>query len=102
MVLMSVVMIAGPMIAEGFALPYCWRYAIMLIGISCKEEILIIKKVHISSLAVLGRLPDWFGKYTGFLRSTSKFASSSMAFSPAGVAPQLSPRKLAMKFREIC
>ncbi len=63
----------------------------------------MIKKVHISSEAVfLCRLPEAFGKNAGFPRSASKFASSSMALRPAGVAPQLSPRKLAMKFSEIC
>lgn len=78
--------------ADGFTLPYCCLYAIIFRGISCKEEILMIRKVHISSEAMSG----------GFPRFASSLESSSIAFRPAGVAPQLSPRKFAIKFREIC
>ena len=56
---------------------------------------LIMRKVHISLLA-MPRLRTGPGR-RAFLRSSSSFPSSSMAFSPAGVAAQPSPRKLAIK-----
>lgn len=48
-------------IPAGFTLPYCCRYAIILTGISCKEEIFKIRNVHISLLATLPffHLPLW-------------------------------------------
>ena len=62
----------------------------------------MIRKVHISSLAVLCSLLELFDKNAGLPRSASKFANASMAFKPAGVAPQFRPKKLAIKFSEIC
>jgi hypothetical protein len=46
-----VAIIAGPTIAAGLALPYWLRYAIILTGINCRDEIFTTKKVHISSVA---------------------------------------------------
>ena len=51
-VLTVVATIAGAMIPAGFTLPYWLLYAIILTGISCREEIFKIKNVHISLLAV--------------------------------------------------
>ena len=47
----AVAIMAGAIMIAGFTLPYWVRYAIMLTGISCKEEILRIRNVHISLLA---------------------------------------------------
>lgn len=60
-VLINVATIAGAIIPAGFTLPYCCRYAIILTGISCKEEIFKIRNVHISLLATLPffHLPLW-------------------------------------------
>lgn len=66
----------------------------MLIGISCREEILIIRNVHISLLATPAGL-DGPGRCL-FLRSSSRVDSSSIAFKPAGVAAQPRPRILAI------
>ena len=63
-----------------------------LTGINCNDEIFKIKNVHISLLADLGFFP---------FRSSSSFASSSIAFNPRGVAPQPSPKKFAMTLAEI-
>lgn len=60
-----------------------------------QEDMFIIKKVHISLLAVTGGFPV-------LLHSSSfSFCSSSMAFSPAGVQAQPSPRILAIILVEI-
>lgn len=91
----SVAIIPGTITAVGFTLPYWLRYAIMDTGISCREDMFIIKKVHISLLAVTGGFPV-------LLHSSSfSFCSSSMAFSPAGVQAQPSPRILAIILVEI-
>ena len=71
---------AGPTMAVGCTLPYWLRYAITLTGISCREEIFKIRKVHISRFAVP------FGTAAGFLffrRSSSSSSNCSMARSPA-------------------
>ena len=58
-----------------------------------------IRNVHISLLAVpLPKAPGFFC----LLRSSSKASSSSMAFSPAGVAAQPRPSILAIILVEIC
>ena len=64
----------------------------------------MIRKVHISWEAVLTADGLWIvpDKNAGVPRSASKFDSSSIAFSPAGVAPQFRPKKFAIKFKEIC
>ena len=93
-VLTAVARIAGPTIAVGATLPYSVRKAIILTGISCREEIFRIRKSHISLLATPIGTARCF-----FLRgSSSRSASSSMAFSPAGVAAQPSPRIFASRF----
>src|SRR5699024_2124565 len=99
-VLTAVARIPAPTTAAGFTLPYWLRYAITLTGISCREEILMIRKSHISLLATAFFLagPEIFP----ILLSSSSFPSSSIAFSPAGVAAHPSPRKFAIKFVEIC
>ena len=51
-VLIKVAARAGPTMAVGFTLPYWLRYAIMFMGISCSEDMLIMRNVHISLLAV--------------------------------------------------
>ena len=72
----------------------------ILTGISCSEEMFIIRNVHISLLAT----PNLRGgpKARPLRRSSSNFASSSMALSPAGVAAQPSPRTFAIIFVEMC
>ena len=81
--------------AVGFTLPYWLLYAIIDTGISCRDEIFRIRKEHISLLAVCGDFPV-------FLHSSSfSFCSSSMAYSPAGVQAQPSPRILAIMLVEI-
>ena len=93
-VLTAVARIAGPTIAVGATLPYSVRKAIMLTGINCREEIFRIRKSHISLLAApIGTARCFFLR-----RSSSRSASSSMAFSPAGVAAQPSPRIFASRF----
>lgn len=101
-VLTAVATMAGPTTAVGFPLPYWLLYAMILTGISCREEILIIKNVHISLLAVpldaeRIRHPFFAGTALALpaLRSSSSCARLSIAFSPAGVAAQPRPRKLA-------
>lgn len=93
-VLKEVAIIPAPTIEAGFTLPYWLRYAITFMGISWSEEIFRIKKEHISLLAnpFLRTGP---GKRP-ILRSSSKCASSSIAFSPAGVAAHPSPRIFAI------
>ena len=49
---MKVAMIAGNIIDEGLALPYAVLYAIIFTGISCRDEMLRTRNVHISLLAV--------------------------------------------------
>ena len=67
----------------------------MFTGISCREEMLMIRKVHISLLAMP---PGRTGPASRpRLLSSSSCPSASMAFKPAGVAAQPRPRKLAMK-----
>ena len=96
-ILMQVAIMAGIMIAAGFTLPYWLRYASIFTGISCRDEMFKIKKVHISLLATL---PDpVFGELVPL--SCSSFASSSIAFNPAGVQAQPSPRILAIKFADM-
>jgi len=70
---------------------------------------LIIKNVHISLLAVplgAGRIRHPFFAGTALalpaLRSSSSCARLSIAFSPAGVAAQPRPRKLAIMLVDIC
>jgi len=46
-----VAMMAGPTIAAGLTAPYWLRYAMIFTGISCREEILMIRKSHIASVA---------------------------------------------------
>ena len=84
----EVAAMAGPTIAVGFTLPYWLRYAMILTGISCKDEIFRMRKSHISSLAQS-------------LGSFSREARLFIAFSPAGVAAQPSPRKFAAIFSAI-
>ena len=91
--LTAVARMAGPTMAVGFALPYWLRYAMILTGINWSEEMLIIRKVHISLLAK----PE--GRDSGEdsrLRSSSSEDSSFIAFRPNGVAAQPRPRILAM------
>ena len=57
---MDVARMDMPVMAEGFAEPYWLRYARIDTGISCKEEIFKIKKVHISAEAAVQRLPSLF------------------------------------------
>ena len=52
-VLHVVAIIDGNSIDVGLALPYWLLYAIILTGISCIEDILITRNVHISQLATL-------------------------------------------------
>lgn len=82
-VLTAVARIAGPTIAVRFTLPYWLRYATTFIGINCKDEIFRIRNTHISLLAVpfgtAGKCPDM---PPAALRSSSRFLSSSIAFSP--------------------
>ena len=92
-VLTAVATIPAPTIPAGFTLPYWLRYAITFTGINCSDEILIIKNVHISLLAIPffltgpGIRPDRL--------SSSSLESCSIALSPAGVAAHPSPRMLA-------
>ena len=86
MVLTAVAAIAGPTIAVGFTLPYWLRYAITLTGISCSDEILIIRNAHISLLATPRGIALIPCMLPAALRSSSKFLSASIAFSAAGVA----------------
>ena len=61
---------------------------------------LMIRKVHISPLAVpSGTLLAYIG--SALRRSSSSSFKSSMAFNPAGVAAQPSPRTLAMRLAEM-
>ena len=86
---------AGPTMAVGCTLPYWLRYAITLTGISCREEIFKIRKVHISRFAVP------FGTAAGFLffrRSSSSSSNCSMARSPGGVAAAPRPNTLQIIF----
>ena len=84
------------MILAGSTLPYWARYAIIFTGIICREEIFRIRKVHISLLA----MRTWSEvagccRYPSFPLSASSFASSSMAFRPAGVQAHPRPKILA-------
>ena len=99
-VLKNVAAIAGAITAVGFTLPYCCRYTIIFTGINCNDEIFRIRKLHISFEADRSLFPipatdnpDFAclppfvpppvsGRYSGFPRSASSFASSSIAFSP--------------------
>ena len=94
-VLISVAATAGPTIAAGFPLPYWLRYAMILTGISCREDMLMIKNVHISF--------DAMPFPAGFLpcpscRFVSSCTSASIAFNPAGVAAHPRPKMFAIKF----
>lgn len=51
-VLTVVATIPAPTIPAGFTLPYWLRNAITFTGINCRDEILIIRNVHISLLAI--------------------------------------------------
>ncbi len=53
-VVRAVVISPGAMTAMGDGLPYWLRQAIMFMGINCREEMLSMRNVHISSLAVSG------------------------------------------------
>ena len=97
-VLTAVAAIPGPRIAPGSTLPYCVRYAMMFTGISCREEMFRIRKVHISLLAT----PRGAAFFFFALRSSSSKARSSIARSPAGVAAQPSPRMFDTQFKVIC
>lgn len=99
-VLINVATIAGAITAVGFTLPYCCLYTIILTGISCREEIFKIRKSHISFEAVRSffTLSD---RYSGFPLSASSLANSSIAFNPAGVQAQPSPKIFAIRFVEI-
>jgi len=101
--------------AVGFTLPYWLRYTIMFMGISCREDMLIMRNVHISLLAVpaclAAALCPAVSSCPGvsfclaappFLRSSSTFFSSSMALSLAGVAAHPSPSILAVTLTLIC
>lgn len=79
-VLTAVATIPGPTIAAGFTLPYWLRYAITFTGINCSDEMLIIKNVHISLLAI-PRLLTGLG-IRPLLLPSSSFSSSSIAFKP--------------------
>lgn len=99
-VLKNVATIAGAITAVGFTLPYCCRYTIIFTGINCNDEIFRIRKLHISfeadrslfPIPTTGKpdfacLPPFVpppvsGRYSGFPRSASSFASSSIAFNP--------------------
>ncbi len=94
-VLIDVAISVGPTIAVGSTLPYWLLYAIIFMGISCRDEMFITKNVHISSLAL--RTYPCF-TYAVFPRSASSCASASIAFSPAGVAAQPSPSIFAIIF----
>ena len=101
------VLTAGAIIPAGFTLPYWLLYAIIFTGISCNEEIFKIKNVHISLLTILplfplvttdssppylpalfclflssAKMPFPPAAYPGVPRSSSSFASSSIALSP--------------------
>ena len=52
MVLIRVVTIAGNTMDAGEVLPYWVLYAIIFTGISCRDEMLRTRNVHISLLAV--------------------------------------------------
>lgn len=77
---------AGPVTAAGSLLPNWLRYATMVTGISWSDEIFIIRKVHISRLAV----------------SSPGFFNAFMARSPAGVAALPRPSIFAIIFTAIC
>lgn len=79
--------------AAGLTLPYWLRYAITFTGINCREDILMIRNVHISLLAVPRFLT--IPGIIPILRSSSNLESSSIAFSPAGVAAHPTPIALA-------
>ena len=64
------------------------------------EEIFIIRKVHISRLAVPGGAGLPLAIFP-LRRFSSSISRSFMAFRPAGVAAMPRPRKFAMKFMEI-
>lgn len=86
----------APTITVGFTLPYWLRYAMMLIGISCREEMFMIKNVHISSLAIPFSLATPL--YLPHLLPSSSSSRASIACSPAGVAAQPSPSIFAIMF----
>lgn len=113
-VLTKVARIAGAITAAGLALPYWVRYTIIFTGMSCRDEVFKIRNVHISRLATRSPLhpvsspeamllspayPALLLRFPkpGVPRSSSSFASASMAFRPAGVHAQPSPNILAMK-----
>ena len=83
-VLTVVARITGPMISVGLAEPEAARMAITAAGINWTLLVLITRKVHMASVAV-----PFF--------SLRRF-SSSMAFSPRGVAALPSPSILAEMF----
>ena len=86
----------GPTTAAGLTLPYWLRYAMILTGISCRDEMLTIRNVHISSVAISG--PRF--REVPFCPQSSRLRScnASIAFNPAGVAAQPSPKTFAIIF----
>lgn len=75
---------AGATIAVGFTLPYWLRNTMMLTGISCKDEMLRIRNIHISLVAT---------PLCGLILSRA-----FIALIPDGVAAHPSPRRLATIF----
>ena len=102
------------MISAGFTLPYWLLKAIILTGINCRDEIFMIRNVHISALAVprgTGAGFVWcpfflfaapFSVPISFRLLSSNSSRLSIAFSPAGVAAQPSPKIFAIILAAIC
>lgn len=86
-VLAVVAIIEGTTMAVGFTEPYCARYAIMFTGINCRDEIFIIRKVHISfeEMCAFSLFKEWLSS-----------ERDSIALSPAGVAAHPSPKIFAI------
>ena len=80
----KVATMAGATIAVGFTLPYWLRNTMMLTGISCKDEMLRIRNIHISLVAT---------PLCGLILSRA-----FIALIPDGVAAHPSPRRLATIF----
>ena len=77
MVLMTVATIAGPTISAGFTLPYWLRYAIILTGISCRDDMFKIRNVHISLFATPLGTAFVFPRFFSFLLVSSNFPPGS-------------------------
>lgn len=87
----------GPTTAVWLTLPYWLRYVMILTGISCRDEMLMIRNVHISSVAISG--PRF--REVPFCPQSSRLRScnASIVFNPAGVAAQPSPKKTLQHIR---